>query len=167
MSFFQSNGTSVKFPNQGDTFTGVITSPVTESQSTDFNTKQPATWPDGNPKMQATVQMDAADGSGAYTLYVPASSRMQKAIGSAIAQVGAPDLAVGGTLSVQFVGMGQSKNGLNPPKEFAASYTAPQAPQGGQFQQQQQVQQPNYGQVSQPQAMQQDPRSNNTQPAPY
>lgn len=173
MSLFNSGSKGAKFENVGDSITGTIKAPPSERQQTKFGTQNPDFWPDGSPKMQIIVplmteQRDPADvhDDGERTLYV-ASKHLKRAIGDAMRAAGVPDVAVGGTLTVQFVGYDpNSKNPAQPAKLYTANYTPPasgfQAQPGQAAAQQpaavQQVQQPQaVQQVQQPQAVQQAP----------
>ncbi len=102
-----------------------------ESQQTDFHTREPLVWKDGQPRMQivltlATDMRDpAVDGDdGERQLFV--KGQMQKAVGEAVRKAGVTGLAAGGTLAVQFSGLGEATGaGLNPPKVFVAQYAPP------------------------------------------
>lgn len=132
MSLFDSSNKGAKFAAVGDSITGTITGAPTERQQTDFTTKQPAFWPNGDPKMQILVPLQTSlredpDDDGVRTLYV-ASRHMKQAIGQAIRTAGASDVVKGGVLTVRFVGTDPaSKNPQNPAKMYDAQYTAPAA----------------------------------------
>lgn len=134
MSLFASAaGSSVKFNNPGDTFTGQVTAAPFEKQQTVFNSggqlayyAPKAGQAQGDPKMQIVVPMIDQAGNE-QTLYV-SSPRMKKAIGAAMTAAGAPDIQVGGVLTVTFTALEQGK-GAQPAKAFTASYQAPSAGQ--------------------------------------
>lgn len=125
MSFFNTTSASVKFENPGDSFTGIITAPVTERQATVFGSTELAFWPAKNgrpaePKMEAIINLKEEATGMDRTLYVP-KGRMQKAIGQAMAMAGSSDLAVGSKLTVTFTGTEKGK-GTFPAKTFSAEY---------------------------------------------
>lgn len=132
MSLFASaSGSSVKFTNPGDTFTGQVTAQPFEKQQTIFGTQGQLAYyapkagqVEGDPKMQIVVPMIDQAGNE-QTLYV-ASPRMKKAIGQAMTAAGANDISVGGVLTVTFTAFEQGK-GAQPAKAFTASYQAPGA----------------------------------------
>lgn len=132
---------SAKFPSVGTSVTGRITEPPVLRQQTRFEDNSPLFWEDGTPRMQlvvtlATEQRDPADpkDDGRRRVYVKGA--MQKAVRTAVQASGAPDLQVGGTLTVTFTGYGEPKGNLPAPKAYSATYipapAAPvvQAPQG-------------------------------------
>lgn len=92
----------------------------------------------GNPtdKMQVRIVLKTEerdptepDDDGRRTLYV--KSWMRGAVGEALRKAGAKEPEVGGTLSVQFVGLIPAERpGLNPGKKFAATYSAPPSAAG-------------------------------------
>lgn len=92
----------------------------------------------GNPtdKMQVRIVLKTEerdptepDDDGRRTLYV--KSWMRGAVGEALRKAGAKEPQVGGTLSVQFVGLIPAERpGLNPGKKFAATYSAPASAAG-------------------------------------
>jgi hypothetical protein len=160
MSLFDTTGgRGIKFSNQGDTITGTITKPPFEKQQTVFGTDKPATYDNGDPKMQILVALSTplredANDDGDRTLYV-ASKKMKDAIADAMRNAGASDIEVGGTLSVTFTGFDPaSKNPQNPAKLYAATYTKPSSAFG---------QQP----VAQPAPVQQQPVQQAPQQAVY
>lgn len=133
--FITAGGKTAKFLTVGATITGTISRPPHEQQQTEFGSNTPATWPNGDPKMQIVVNLDTAErdpadanDDGARTLYV-SSSKMKRAIGDAIIAAGANDIEVGGTLTVTYTGTDpQSKNPANPAKLYSASYARPATP---------------------------------------
>jgi hypothetical protein len=121
LSFFSSTSSSVSFEQKDVEFVGQVNGPVTTQQATVYKSTELATWPNGDPKMQALVPLIDQEGN-ARTLYVPASSRLQKAIGAALAAAGVGDLEVGGVLGIQWTGFATGRNSANPPKEYAVRY---------------------------------------------
>lgn len=131
-------GKSAKFETVGTTVTGTIAAPPQVRQQTDMTSGAPLTWDNGDPKMQLVVQLQTSerldgDDDGIRNLYVkgskdPASKSLHAAVAGAVQAAGAKGLEVGGTLTVQYTGDGVSKTrGFNPPKQYAASYKAPDA----------------------------------------
>lgn len=133
MSLFNSGGgKAAKFPQIGATITGKIAQMPFEKQATEFGTNRPATWPNGDPKLDVVVPLTETnapreDGNddGDRTIYV-SSGKMKRAIANAIQAAGADDVAVGGLLTVTYVADDpNSKNPANPAKLYEASYTPP------------------------------------------
>jgi hypothetical protein len=119
-------GASAKFDNIGDTVTGTITVTPELRQQTDFATKKPQFWDDGEPKMQvvvnlATDQRDPSvdDDDGQRNIYI--KGQMQQATRDALKAAGAKGLEVGGTLTVAFIGT-EPTNAGSPKKLYAVSY---------------------------------------------
>jgi hypothetical protein len=96
-------------------------------QAIDFDSQKPAVWEDGNPKMNLVItllteQRDPAvsDDEGHRRLYAVRPSAMLRAIADA---VGEGQLAIGGTLAVQFTGTAAPKRaGLSGQKLYVAEY---------------------------------------------
>lgn len=121
---------AAKFTNTGDQMNGRIVDPPEVMQQTEFGTGKPRFWDDGKPMLQlrvilATDFLDPADpdDDGKRALYV--KGQMQKAIKEAVRAAGARGLEAGGHLKVTYTGDGEAKRGFNPPKLYAAEYTAP------------------------------------------
>lgn len=100
------------------------------SQQRDFDTDEPAVWPDGNPKMQLVVTLqtelsDGADDDGLRRIYAPKSNApgsMFAAIREAVSTAGSK-LAKGATLVVQFSGTEPASNPkFNDRKLYTAAY---------------------------------------------
>lgn len=123
MSFFNtSTGSSVKFEAQNVEFVAQVSGPVVTQQDTVFGSRdQLATFPNGDPKMKALVPLTTESGEQ-KTLHVPQGSRLQKAIGAALAAAGVGDLEIGGVLGVAWTGFAQGRNPSQPPREYAARY---------------------------------------------
>ncbi len=121
MSFFASTSSSVSFEEKNVEFVGQVSGPTITKQATVYKSTDLATWPNGDPKMQALVPLTDQDGNE-RTLYVPASSRLQKAIGAALAAAGVSDLEVGGVLGVSWIGFATGKSSSQPPKDYSARY---------------------------------------------
>lgn len=102
---------SAKFAQYGDTITGqVVETRIT--QRTDIQTKEPLTWPNGDPKLQLVVTLQTTlredpDDDGMRNVYVsgstqPGSRSMHAAVADAVRAAGAETLEVGGVLSVTY-----------------------------------------------------------------
>ncbi|QNJ58285.1 hypothetical protein SEA_ELLIE_61 [Mycobacterium phage Ellie] len=124
---------SAKFKSHGDTVGGVITVEPEQRQQTDLNTNEPLVWKDGSPRMQlvVTVQTDlndpeVEDDDGLRRLFV--KGEMRKAVQKAVIAAGARGLDVGGELNVTYVGDGEKKGNLTPPKLYSATYAKPANP---------------------------------------
>lgn len=131
-------GKSAKFETVGATVTGKIAASPQVRQQTDISSGAALTWDNGDPKMQLVVQLQTTEhlddeDDGMRNLYVkgskdPASKSMHAAVAAAVQNAGAKGLEVGGTLTVKYVGDGVSKTrGFNPPKQYEATYQAPDA----------------------------------------
>jgi hypothetical protein len=141
-SFLLGGGTkSASFKgNPPITYSGPIVAEPKVSQQTDYDTYEPLTWPNGDPRLQLVVQIqtderdpsDQAD-DGVRALYLKANS--QKAVAAAVRASGAQGLAVGGVLSLTYTGddTAAQKGRLAPPKLYTATYTPPTAAQAAQF----------------------------------
>jgi hypothetical protein len=127
------------FDNVGDTVTGRIVS-MEKRQQSDMQTGKPAFWDDGNPKMMLMVaiqtdmhESDDDDGmrsvylrGGNHTAVSGKGTSSQMAVKDAVRRSGSERIETGGTLTMQFSGIGKQANkGFNPPKLYVASYKAP------------------------------------------
>lgn len=133
-------GGSASFPfdQVGDSVTGTIRD-LEEVQQTDMTTNEPSVWPDGKPKMMYRVTLDTdlrdpADPTddGERSVYLRGSKKAESqsslaAVLAAVRQVtGGTNLAVGGRLTLTYIGNGvASVRGHNPPKFYSAQYQAP------------------------------------------
>lgn len=126
----------------GTTVTGTIAVTPTVQVQTDIATGKPLAWENGDPKEQLVVTIQTAlradeDDDGKRNLYVKGSKKagsksMHDAVASAVRASGAKGLAVGGTLTVQFVGTEPSQTrGFNDRKLYAATYEPPAAAANG------------------------------------
>lgn len=151
---------SITWPHVGATVVGRIIG-SRETQATDFKSKAPEFWPDGQPKMQLVItigtdQRDPSDpnDNGERDLYLKGSlkdaSTTAGAFHAAIQASGQP-LQVGGIITMAYIGDGVASNpSLSPPKMFTAQYQGPgmasavgqPAPQPAMQQPQPQYQQP-------------------------
>lgn len=145
--FFSGGGpASAKFKSHGDTVGGQVLEEPTQQQQRDLESNELQTWPDGNPKMQlvVTVQTDLRDpevddDDGKRRIYVKGA--MKKAVQDAVLAAGARGIDKGGELHVTYIGDGERKGRLTPPKLYSARYVKPSATFLA-SQQQQQEQQP-------------------------
>ena len=121
------NGTggppSFKFETVGDTATGVITALAT-SQVTDFVSKEPKFYSDGNPIMQIVITLEQDNLEETRIFVKPAA---KTAIRDAVAAAGAERLEIGGKLAVKFASTEPPERaGLSPKKVFTAQYKKPE-----------------------------------------
>lgn len=136
--FAPKGGKGLKFPTPGTSYTGIVNAEPYEEQQKEYGSDRPATYPNGDPKMQILVNLDTqlreeADDDGRRTLYVT-SAKMKRAIFDAISAAGVDDIKVGGTLTITYTGNDpQSKNPANPAKLYSASYVAPAPGAGSAF----------------------------------
>lgn len=118
-------GRTVKWDAVGNAVKGVVVD-ADLMQQRDYKTGEPATWPDGNPKMQVviTLQTDShedEDDDGIRKVY--AKGQMQSELRRAVGRVG---LEIGGKLAVKYIGDGDPPaRGMNAPKLFKVWYEAP------------------------------------------
>lgn len=92
----------------------------------DFNTKQPAFWQDGSPKLQVLVTINTGvtdpnveDDDGYRTVYIKGWGEQRRAWLDAIRRAGlhkASDIKPGDRFTAVFTGYGPSQNGMQPPK---------------------------------------------------
>jgi hypothetical protein len=126
--FASTSAQSVSFNNMpvGTSYTGTILELPSMVQARDFETGNPATWPDGNPKMTVVTKL-SVDGEE-RSLWAPKPSAMFAAISDAQKAAGAA-LAIGGTLTVTYTGDKPNATNprLNPAKQYAATYQPPNA----------------------------------------
>ena len=120
---------SAKFDSIGKTYSGRVAVPTEDRQARKFGTEELATWPDGNPVIQTRVVLDIGNDE-LVALY--AQGRMAHAITAALVEANAPDIEVGGQLSVTFDHTEPSKGGGQAAKHYKATYTPP-ADSGGEW----------------------------------
>lgn len=110
-----------QFKNVGDRVGGTIVS-AEERQATEYPSRTPKKWPDGNPMMEWVVTLRQKDGA---EVKVPFDTVAKKeAVRDAIRACGAPGLAIGGKLVLAHTGTEPSKAGA-PKKLYEAVYAAP------------------------------------------
>ncbi len=126
--FASTGAPSVSFNNMpvGTSYTGTVLELPAMVQARDFETGNPATWPDGNPKMTVVTKL-SIDGEE-RSLWAPKPSAMFAAISDAQKAAGAA-LAIGGTLTVTYTGDKPNATNprLNPAKQYNAVYQPPNA----------------------------------------
>jgi hypothetical protein len=117
-------GLSFADAEPGHSYTGTVVGAPELVQQRDYTTGDPATWPDGNPKMAVVITLDVA--GEMRSLWCPKPSAMFQAVGDAQRRAGAR-IADGGTLTVTFTGTVPSKKGAryNPQKLYSATYRSP------------------------------------------
>lgn len=125
-------GKSFSFETIGDKVSGLVVA-AEAAQQIDMDTDQPATWPDGKPKMQVIVTLqteldEEAGDDGQRRVYLKGSkpTTSMGAVKAAIKAAGASGIEVGGKLQLAYTGDGEpTKKGWNAPKQYAAKYEPP------------------------------------------
>jgi hypothetical protein len=127
-AFMGGGAKTFPFDTVGDEVTGRILS-IEQRQQTDMQTKEPAFWKDGKPKMMFTFTLqtklrEEEDDDGVRTINVRWKS--QDAIKAAVKASGAKKPEVGGILTMKFTGEGvATERGFSKPKFWAAHYIPP------------------------------------------
>lgn len=111
----------------GTTYTGQVTEAPALIQARDYETGQPAFWPDNNPKMTVVTKIALTTGEE-RSLWAPKPSSMFAAIADAQKKAAAL-IAIGGTLTVTFSGEKPNATNprLNPQKLYTVTYVPPNA----------------------------------------
>lgn len=130
----QTGGKSASFGAIGDTITGTILAREVR-QTRNFQTGEPETWDDGNPRQQVVVTLETdlrdpsdPDDDGARAVYIKWWGPQRAELVRAVKAAGAEDLEPGGTFTATYTGDGEQKQrGFNPPKLYRYEYTAPQS----------------------------------------
>lgn len=135
-------GTSFQFLNNGDSVTGRIMD-MEEKQQTDPKSGAPKFFDGGNPMMMFVITLatdlrnsvglrepqEGDDGTRSVFLKgstKPASqSSLAAVLGAVKAATGGNDLTVGGTLTLQRIGLGPASVGMSAPNLYAAAYAPP------------------------------------------
>jgi hypothetical protein len=126
-------GASAKFPEIGDRVAGIVTS-AKRTQQTDFDTGDPLTFTNGEPRMQTVIGLELADGTtvrlyakgGTYEAATGTGKSMEGAIVAAVRAAGCTSIDVGAKLAVAHTGLTKpAKKGLNPAKLYEAAYEPP------------------------------------------
>jgi len=114
---------SVSFKDKpiGTRVSGRVVEAPEEVQSRDYDTGEPAFWPDGKPKKSIVTVLEI--NGERYGLWAPKPSAMFRALSDA-QQVAGAQIAVGGILTVDFTGEqpNPDKPRLNPQKQYKAFY---------------------------------------------
>jgi len=121
------------FPIVGTTISGTVCDKMVTRQQTDMKTKEPLTWPDGNPRLVLVIPLQTTladpqveDDDGKRTIWVAKPGGMYAAIMDAVKTAGATAPKLGGQITLQYIGDGEKTNpGLNAPKIFRAHYVPP------------------------------------------
>lgn len=128
-------GKALKFNELGTEHTIQLTEPYTERQATEYvpggGQGAPRFFPSGDPIMEQIItglDYNAESEEEARAVMYVDKPAMRRAIGLALKEAQVDDLATGGVLTVKFSGYGVARGGNQPPKEFEASYVAPEAP---------------------------------------
>lgn len=117
----RSGGPSAKWDKVGDVRRVVIAG-VEKRQQTDFDTGEPLTWPNGDPKWQFVFSGTDPDTGEETRIF--AKGYMLSAVKEALRAAGsAPE--VGGTLAVKWTGNAEPVGRKAPAKQWAATYQAP------------------------------------------
>ena len=110
----------------GTFYEGIIVKKPTLAQSRDYESGEPATWSDGNPKLSVVIQLELSNGE-TRSLWAPKPSAMFAALVAAQKEAGGHPMQVGGTLGVKYTGsVPNAKNSkLNPTKQYVCRYSPP------------------------------------------
>lgn len=113
---------SAKFPTIGTVVTGTVEE-ITQAPVPEFGKDGKVTGDkigeDGKPVMQVDVVL--VDGLEKAVLHTGGS--IFYAIGRALANIGADDLELGDTLTVEYTADGEATKGRNAPKQYTATVT--------------------------------------------
>jgi hypothetical protein len=123
-----------RFEDFGDVLTGTIVEEPEVRQSRDYDSGEPAFWPDGNPQtelvivLQTTARDAEIEDDDGKRQFVVNSGAKKAALREAVQKARARGLAVGGTLSVTYTHDAEpKKRGYRGAKQFKAVYTPPAA----------------------------------------
>lgn len=107
----------------GETRTAMITDTPFVQQVRDYQSGDPQTWPDGNPKNQLVIPVttdtgiEGADDDGRRSIYVKGWGKQQRALFDAVKQAGKSSpseaLTVGTNITVTYVKDAPTKTGFN------------------------------------------------------
>lgn len=107
----------------GHSYTGTVVKRAELVQSRDYETGDPATWPDGKPKMSAVVTVEID--SERRSVWAQKPSSMFAALAEAQRAAGVK-IEPGGTLTVRLVGEKPHENKrFNAIKQYSVTYTPP------------------------------------------
>lgn len=108
----------------GDTITGTVQD-VNIRQTVDPATREPQTWQDGTPRLQACIELatdlkDDAEDDGLRTVYVKWWTHQRAAFLAAVLEAGVEDLRAGDTFTATFTGIEKAtRKGVNDTKLYA------------------------------------------------
>jgi hypothetical protein len=121
-----------KFDDYGDQVTGTITEEPRVRQSRDYDSNEPAFWPDGGPvtelviTLQTTERDPAVEDDDGKRLFVVNSQAKKGALREAVRQAQAKGLAAGGRLQVTYTHDAEpTKRGKRGAKQYQARYAPP------------------------------------------
>lgn len=120
---------AAKFVNVGDQIVGFVGDQEMRQQ-TDYKSKEPMVWPDGNPRMQLVLTLVTEDrvdndDDGLRKVYV--KNQMAQALGFAIREAGGKRLEDGGKVLIKYESNGEASPGLSAPKVYKVRYQLPAA----------------------------------------
>lgn len=119
---------SISFKDKpvGTSYTGTVTKAPELVQARDYESGQPAFWPDGNPKQTVVTTLEV--NGEELNLWAAKPSALFRAIADAQKAAGA-QIAIGGTITVTFTGEKPNEKNprLNPQKLYTVQYVAPNA----------------------------------------
>lgn len=122
------NAPAFTFENIGDTCRGKVIS-AEKRRQTDID-GTPKSFPSGDPMMQLVVTVEQDNGEQ-VSLYIkggkfePAEGKGQSALEALRAATQGQDFKAGGTLAMQFSGLGKAERGKSAPKLYTVQYKAP------------------------------------------
>ena len=105
------NGASVKINKEGEVFQGTVSGPVELRQSIDFQSKQPAFYKNGNPKVEAVVPMTGTDGLP-YRLFVPEFGNLKDSMVKAALEQKTDDFYIGSQWTIKNTGKQATNSGM-------------------------------------------------------
>ncbi len=111
----------VKFTSPGDNHWGYINN-VRDMQVTDFKTKKPQFYEDGNPVLQTVLTIEKQDGD-LYRIFVK-PGEMRNAAVQALNSAQAADVEMGGLIKFTYLGLAPAKNG-GEKKTYSCNYKKP------------------------------------------
>jgi hypothetical protein len=119
-----------KFPVLGSEVRGRVLSKPERRQRLDFVTKEPMTWPNGDPQMEVVFLLATSERNPEYdeddgTRALHAYGQMKTAIQEAVRATQATGVFPGGELYVKWTHEEPSKSGGKPAKQYVARYTPP------------------------------------------
>lgn len=117
---------ALTFPSIGTSYSGRVVELPTLVQQRIFETGEPDTWADGNPKLTAVMRLDV-DGEQ-RSLWAKKPSDLFAAIKRATVDKGTP-IQLGGTIAVTYIGDKPNEKNprLNPVKQYRVEYQPPSA----------------------------------------